>query len=58
MKITLVVGARPNFMKVSPIINEIKKQGLKFIKELIRKIIIEDKNTEKIIKIEIIEIYQ
>jgi UDP-N-acetylglucosamine 2-epimerase (non-hydrolysing) len=27
MRITLVVGARPNFMKVSPIINEIKKQN-------------------------------
>jgi UDP-N-acetylglucosamine 2-epimerase (non-hydrolysing) len=28
VKITLVVGARPNFMKVSPIINEIKKQNI------------------------------
>lgn len=28
MKITLVVGARPNFMKVSPIISEIEKKKL------------------------------
>lgn len=31
MKITFVVGARPNFMKMAPIVNEINKQGLKKI---------------------------
>ncbi|MAG78279.1 UDP-N-acetylglucosamine 2-epimerase (non-hydrolyzing) [archaeon] len=31
MKIILVVGARPNFMKIAPIVDEVKKRGIEFL---------------------------